>query len=233
MLEVDDISVFYGKFQALWGVSLKVNKGEIVALVGPNGAGKTTTLKTVAGLLKPVKGRIKLNGSDITGLPAHEVAKRGISMVPEGRQLFDKMTVYENLLMGAYLKKKEEIKDALELVFQLFPRLKERKNQLAGTMSGGEQQMLAVARALMSKPLLLLIDEMSLGLMPKLVSELFETVRRIREEGITILMVEQHVESALKLADRGYLMEQGRIVLEGTGEELLRSDYVKKTYLGL
>ncbi len=233
MLKIETIDVFYGKFQALWGLSLHVEKGEIVALVGPNGAGKTTTLRTVAGLLKPARGKIFFNGTEISKLPSHRIAKLGVAMVPEGRQLFEKMTVFENLLMGAYLKNEEEIKDSLEFVYQLFPRLKERKRQLAGTLSGGEQQMLAVARALMLKPSFLMIDEMSLGLMPTLVAELFKVVEKVRDEGITVLMVEQHVESALKMANRGYLMEQGRVVMEGAGNELLESEHVKKAYLGL
>lgn len=233
MLEISGIDVFYGKFQALWSVSLAVKKGEIVALIGPNGAGKTTTLRTVAGLLKPTHGLITFNNVRIDQLPPHQIAKLGIGLVPEGRQLFEKMTVYENLLMGGYLKSKGEIKDSLEFVFQLFPRLKERRNQLAGTLSGGEQQMLALARALMLKPLLLMIDEMSLGLMPKLVSQLFKVVERIRDEGVSILIVEQHVESTLKMSDRGYLMEQGKIVLEGAGEELLKSEHIRKVYLGI
>ncbi|MEM1545587.1 MAG: ABC transporter ATP-binding protein [Candidatus Methanomethylicia archaeon] len=233
MLEVNNINVFYGKFQALRSVSLTVKKGESVALIGPNGAGKTTTLKTISGLLKPVDGSITFNNTRIDKLSPHQIAKLGIGLVPEGRQLFEKLTVYENLLMGAYLKSGSEIRDTLEFVFQLFPRLKERRNQLAGTLSGGEQQMLAVARALMLKPSLLMIDEMSLGLMPKLVSQLFKVVERIKDEGVSILIVEQHVESALKMSDRGYLMEQGRIVLEGTGDEMLKSEYIRKVYLGI
>jgi len=233
MLEVNGINVFYGKFQALWGTSLTVKKGEIVALIGPNGAGKTTTLKTISGLIKPSEGAIMFNNTRIDKLPPHQIAKLGIGLVPEGRQLFEKLTVHENLLMGAYLKSKGEVRGTLEFVFQLFPRLKERRNQLAGTLSGGEQQMLAVARALMLRPSLLMIDEMSLGLMPKLVSQLFKVVERIRDEGVSILIVEQHVESVLKMSDRGYLMEQGRIVLEGTGDEMLKSDYIKKVYLGV
>jgi branched-chain amino acid transport system ATP-binding protein len=233
MLEVNSINVFYGKFQALWGTSLTVKKGEIVALIGPNGAGKTTTLKTISGLIKPTEGTITFNNTRIDKLPPHQIAKLGIGLVPEGRQLFEKLTVNENLLMGAYLKSRGEIRDTLEFVFQLFPRLKERRNQLAGTLSGGEQQMLAVARALMLKPSLLMIDEMSLGLMPKLVSQLFKVVEKIRDEGVSILIVEQHVESVLRMSDRGYLMEQGRIVLEGTGDEMLRSEHIKKVYLGV
>jgi branched-chain amino acid transport system ATP-binding protein len=232
MLEVNKIDVFYGKFQALREVSLKVDKGEIVALIGPNGAGKTTTLKTISGILKPSRGSIVFNGNRIDQLPAHKIAKLEIGLVPEGRQLFDKMTVYENLLIGAHTKPKNVAKDTLEWCFQIFPVLKERRNQLAGTMSGGEQQMLAIARTLMLKPVLLLIDEMSLGLMPRLVHDLFKVLGKIREEGITVLIVEQHVRSALELSDRGYLMEQGRVVLEGDSKEMLRSDHIMKVYLG-
>jgi len=233
MLEVDKIDVFYGKFQALREASLKVDKGEIVALIGPNGAGKTTTLKTISGVLKPSRGSIIFNGNRIDQLPPHEIAKLNIGLVPEGRQLFDKMSVYENLLIGAYVRPKNVVKDTLEWCYQIFPVLKERRNQLAGTLSGGEQQMLAIARTLMLKPVLLLIDEMSLGLMPRLAYELFKILERIRDEGITILIVEQHIRSALELSDKGYLMEQGTIVLEGNSKEMLKSDYIKKVYLGV
>jgi len=233
MLEVDKIDVFYGKFQALRETSLKVDKGEIVALIGPNGAGKTTTLKTISGLLRPSRGSIMFNGNRIDQLPPHEIAKLNIGLVPEGRQLFDKMTVYENLLIGAHIRPKNVVKDTLEWCYQIFPVLKERRNQLAGTMSGGEQQMLAIARTLMLKPVLLLIDEMSLGLMPRLAYELFKVLETIRDEGITILIVEQHIRSALELSDKGYLMEQGRIVLEGNSKEMLGSGYIKEVYLGI
>jgi len=233
MLEVDKIDVFYGKFQALRETSLKVDKGEIVALIGPNGAGKTTTLKTISGILRPSKGSIVFNGNRIDQLPPHEIAKLNIGLVPEGRQLFDKMTVYENLLIGAYIRPKNVVKDTLEWCYQIFPVLKDRRNQLAGTMSGGEQQMLAIARTLMLKPVLLLVDEMSLGLMPRLAYELFKVLETIRNEGITILIVEQHIRSALELSDKGYLMEQGTIVLEGNSKEMLRSGYIKEVYLGI
>lgn len=232
MLEINKINVFYGKFQALREVSLKVGKGEIVALIGPNGAGKTTTLRTISGLLKPSKGSITFNGKEISQLPPHEITKLGIGLVPEGRQLFEKMTVYENLLIGGHIKPKSEIKDSLEWCFQIFPRLQERRDQLAGTLSGGEQQMLAIARTLMLKPALLLADEISLGIMPILAFELFKILEKIRDEGFTILIVEQHIKTALELSDRGYLMEQGSIVLEGDSNEILESDYVKKVYLG-
>ena len=233
MLEVNGVDVFYGKFQALRDVSLRIDKGDVVALIGPNGAGKTTTLKAITGLLKPSKGSITLNGKRIDQLPAHQIAKREIGLVPEGRQLFDGLTVYENLLMGAYTRPKSMLEDSLEFCFKIFPRLKERKNQLAGTLSGGEQQMLAIARTLMLKPTLLLIDELSLGLMPKLANELFKVLETIRDQGITILLVEQHIRSALELSNRAYLMEQGRIVQEATAKEMLESEHVKTVYLGI
>jgi len=233
MLEVNGIDVFYGKFQALREVSLRIDKGDIVALIGPNGAGKTTTLKAITGLLKPSKGSITLNGNRIDQLPAHEIAKREIGLVPEGRQLFDGMTVYENLLMGAYTRPKSMLKDSLEFCFKVFPRIEERKKQLAGTLSGGEQQMLAIARTLMLKPTLLLVDELSLGLMPILAYELFKVLETISDEGITILVVEQHIRSALELSNRAYLMEQGRIVQEAAAKEMLESEHVKTVYLGI
>ena len=234
VLEVRDIDVFYGELQALWGVSLDIEEGELVALVGSNGAGKTTTLRTISGLLKPAKGYIKFMGKDITGWPPHKIAEAGIAHVPEGRQLFPKLTVMENLKMGAYTKKaREKIEDSLEFVFSLFPRLKERKNQLAGTMSGGERQMLAIARGLMLRPKLLMLDEPSLGLAPKLVLKVMDTLKRLHEEGLTILLVEQNVKYALELADRGYVLETGRVIMHGTGKELLENPKIKSAYLGL
>ncbi len=233
MLEVKGIDVFYGKFQALREVSLKIDKGDVVALIGPNGAGKTTTLKAITGLLKPSKGSITFNGKRIDQLSAHQIAKNEIGLVPEGRQLFDGLTVYENLLMGAFTRPKSMREDSLEFCFKIFPRLKERKNQLAGTLSGGEQQMLAIARTLMLKPALLLIDELSMGLMPILVAELFKVLETIRDQGMTILLVEQHIRSALELSNKAYLMEQGTIVQEATAKEMLESDHVKSVYLGM
>ncbi|HYB84429.1 MAG TPA: ABC transporter ATP-binding protein [archaeon] len=233
LLEVNGIDVFYGKFQALRGVSMKIDKGQVVSLIGPNGAGKTTTLRAITGQMKPAKGSVTLNGDRIDQLPAHEVAKKGIGMVPEGRQLFDGMTVYENLLMGAYTKPRNMLNDSLQFCFKVFPRLEERRKQLAGTLSGGEQQMLAIARTLMLKPTLLLIDELSLGLMPKLAYELFKVLETIRDQGITILVVEQHIRSALELSDRAYLMEEGRIVQEASAKEMLESEHIKSVYLGI
>ena len=234
LLKVNKINVFYGDLQALWDVSFEVYEGEKVVIVGANGAGKTTTLKTISGLLRPRSGTIEFMGQRIDRLPAHKIVELGIAHVPEGRRLFPKMTVLENLEMGAYTKRaREKFEDTLEWVFSIFPVLKERKNQIAGTMSGGERQMLAIARGLMSRPKLLMLDEPSLGLAPKLVLKTFEVIQRISEEGVTILLVEQNVRHALELADRGYVLETGRITLSGTGEELLNNDYVKKAYLGM
>lgn len=233
LLELKNVNAGYGAFRVLHDINLYVDKGEIVALVGPNGAGKTTTLKTILGLTKLFSGKIFFEGKDITKLPTHKRVALGISMVPEGRRVFPSLTVYENLLMGAYLvKDPKDIEDALELVYSLFPILKERRYQKAGTLSGGESQMLAIARALMSKPKILLTDEMSLGLAPKIVIQLFDLVKRLRDEyGITILLVEQHVKQSLEIADRGYVIELGRIILEGTAKELLANEDLRKHYL--
>lgn len=233
MLELSKIDVFYGDLQVIWDASFRVKKGEIVAILGPNGAGKTTLLKTISGVLKPRSGTITFLGERIDAVHSHQIVELGISHVPEGRRLFPQMTVLENLEMGAYSRKARKKKsDALERVFQLFPILKERKNQLAGTLSGGEQQMLAIGRGLMSNPLLLMLDEPSLGLAPKLVSKTFEIVREINDEGLTVLLVEQNIHYALELADRAHVLETGRIVLEGEGKRLLNDPYVKKAYLG-
>ncbi len=234
LLRVDKINVFYGDAQALWDVSFKVQKGEITSIVGANGAGKTTTLKTISGLLMPKSGEILLNGENITYMEPYKRVELGIAHVPEGRQLFPRLTVLENLKAAAYTKKaRENFEDTLEEVFALFPILRERRNQLAGTLSGGEQQMLAIARGLVLRPTLLMMDEPSLGLAPKLVIQILNLVRKLREEGYTILLVEQNVYHALKLSDRAYVLETGRIVKSGTGEELLRDEDVKKAYLGL
>lgn len=234
MLEVNKIDVFYGDLQVLWEVSLKVNKGEIVTVVGANGAGKTTLLRTISGLLRPKLGIITFLNKRLETLPPHKIAEEGIAHVMEGRRLFPYMTVRENLEMGAYTKaawdKREE---TMEFIFNLFPRLKEREKQLAGTLSGGEQQMLALGRALMLRPKLLLLDEPSWGLAPRIVLQLFDTIKKIRDEGVTILLVEQNVFQSLTVSDRGYVMENGRIVLEGSGESLLNNPMVKKAYLGI
>jgi branched-chain amino acid transport system ATP-binding protein len=234
MLEVCDVNTVYGKAQALWDVRLSVNEAEIVALVGSNGAGKTTLLNTISGLLRPASGSVEFLGRRIDGLPPHSVVELGISHVPEGGKVFPEMTVRENLEMGAYpysaWKQREE---TLEQVYQVFPILKEREKQLARTLSGGERQMLAIGRGLMSKPKLCLLDEPSYGLAPLLVAEIFHIIQGLRDQGITIFLIEQNVRHALEIADRAYVLENGRICLEGACDELLQSDYVRKAYLGL
>jgi len=234
VLKVENLEVSYGELKALWGVSFEVNKGEIVGYLGPNGAGKSTTFKTIVGLLKPDKGIIQYEGKRIDTIPAHKRVNLGISYVPEGRKLFPYMTVLENLLMGSYSKRaRNKREEMLEWVFQLFPRLAERKKQLARTLSGGEQQMLAIGRALMSNPTLLILDEPSLGLAPKLVDDLFKVIEQINQEGVTILISEQHIHRVFKIMDRGYIIEEGRIVLHGKPEELEGNEHVKKAYLGI
>ena len=233
MLKINDINVFYGAIHAIKGASLEVNEGEIVTLIGANGAGKSTILRTISGLLKPKGGSIEFEGRDIAGLPAHEIVKCGISQVPEGRRIFAEMTVLENLELGAFTRKdKDGIKEDMEMVFNRFPRLKERISQLAGTLSGGEQQMLAMGRALMSKPKIILMDEPSMGLSPLYVSEVFDIIREISESGTTVLLVEQNAKKALTIADRAYVLETGNIVLEGPASKLINDESVKKAYLG-
>lgn len=234
MLKVDNINVFYGELQALREVSFNVEQGEIVAIIGSNGAGKSTILKAVSGLLKPKTGSINFLGNEISKLDTNKIVDLGICQVPEGRQLFALLTVLENLKLGAYGKMaKGKYKDSLEWVYQIFPRLKEREKQKAGTLSGGEQQMLAIGRALMSRPKLLMLDEPSLGLAPNLVLSVFQVCERLHCEECTILLVEQNTQHALKLADRGYVLETGRVTLEGEGKDLLKNDYLRKAYLGL
>jgi branched-chain amino acid transport system ATP-binding protein len=230
-LNVDAIQVRYGAIVALKGVSFQVGEGEIVALLGANGAGKTTTQKTVSGMLRPATGAITFDGIRIDGIPAHDLIRLGICHVPEGRHVFPRMTVAENLDMGAFRFKKVDQGD-LDRVFELFPRLKERIKQQAGTLSGGEQQMLAIGRALMGRPRLLLLDEPSMGLAPLVVAQIFDIIREINEAGVTVLLVEQNAAQALSLADRGYVLETGEIVLQGTGSELLADDRVRAAYLG-
>ena len=233
MLSLENISVSYGAIRALKGVSMHVEQGEVVTLIGANGAGKTTTLRTITGLLSPTEGRILFEGQEISGKPTHQLVARGISMSPEGRGVFANLTVRENLQMGAYLKKnRAEIAEDLERGFRMFPRLKERESQKAGTLSGGEQQMLAMARALMSRPRLLLLDEPSLGLAPLVVHTIFEAIDEIRGEGTTILLVEQNAHAALKHSDRAYVLETGRIVMEGPSAELAADPRIKEAYLG-
>ncbi|HOK84375.1 MAG TPA: ABC transporter ATP-binding protein [Pseudothermotoga sp.] len=233
MLEVKDLHVSYGAIKALKGISFRVEKGSIVTLIGSNGAGKTTTLKAICGLVKVKSGQITLDGDDITNKPTNEIVSRKITMVPEGRRIFPNLTVYENLLVGAYQRKdKEGIKQDMEWAFSLFPRLKERINQKGGTLSGGEQQMLAIARALMSRPDLLMLDEPSLGLAPIIVEELFMVIEKIHQEGKTILLIEQNAYAALNIADYGYVLETGQIALHGPGKQLLGNERVKQAYLG-
>ncbi|WP_405761318.1 ABC transporter ATP-binding protein [Anaerovibrio slackiae] len=233
MLKINDINVFYGAIHAIKGASLEVNEGEIVTLIGANGAGKSTILRTISGLLKPKGGSIQFEGRDIAGLPAHEIVKGGISQVPEGRRIFAEMTVLENLELGAFTRKdKDGIKADMEMVFNRFPRLKERISQLAGTLSGGEQQMLAMGRALMSRPRLLLLDEPSMGLAPLLIKEIFAIIQDINKAGTTVLLVEQNANMALSIAHRAYVLETGRITLSGDAKELAASEDVRKAYLG-
>lgn len=231
MLKVDDINVYYGNIHALKGISLEVHTDEIVALIGANGAGKSTTLKTISGLMRTKTGGITLMNEDISHTDAHKLVAKGLAHVPEGRRIFLQMTVQENLEMGAYTQP-GYVKDGINDVFERFPRLKHRKNQIAGTLSGGEQQMLAMGRALMSKPKLLMLDEPSMGLAPILVQQIFDIIKELHDAGTTILLVEQNAEMALQIADRAYVLESGRITISGTGKELAQSDSIKKAYLG-
>lgn len=232
LLKVDNLEVFYGSINAIKGISFEVNEGEIVTLIGANGAGKSTTLNTVGGLLKPKAGTIEFNGESLIGIPAHKIVGKGMALCPEGRRIFQQLTVQENLDMGAYTRPNSEIADSMAMVYDQFPRLKERYKQIAGTLSGGEQQMLAMGRALMSKPKLLMLDEPSMGLAPILVEQIFEIIKELHKAGTTILLVEQNAQVALSIADRGYVLETGKIVTTGTGKELLHNDSVRKAYLG-
>ena len=233
MLEIKDLYVSYGMMEVLHGISLKVEDEELVSVIGPNGAGKSTLIKSVMGLVKPTSGQILYNGEDITKIPAHKRASMGIGYVPEGRRVFGKLSVEENLKMGAYeLKDKAQIAKNIQKVYDIFPRLGERKNQLAGSMSGGEQQMLAIGRALMLDPKMLLIDEVSMGLLPIMVNPCFYVIKQLNDQGITILVVEQNANKALKVADRGYVLETGNIIISDTAENMRSDDTVKKAYLG-
>ncbi len=233
LLEVNDIHVSYGMIKAIKGVSFNVNEGEVVSLIGANGAGKTTTLHTISGLLKPDSGNILFDGTDITKVPAHKLIKLGIAHVPEGRRVFANLSVYDNLMMGAFSRKnKDETEENLENVYVRFPRLKERKIQLAGTLSGGEQQMLAMGRALMGNPRIILMDEPSMGLSPILVSEIFDIIKAISESGKTVLLVEQNAKKALSISDRAYVLETGLISMSGDASEIINDDRVRKAYLG-
>ncbi len=234
MLELKNIDAYYGLVQALWDISIKVEKQTIVSIVGANGAGKTTIMRIISGIIKSKKGQVFFDGEDITNKESHKIVNRGIAHVPEGRQIFPHMSVYENLEMGAIFRDeaKSVMADTIDYVYTLFPRLKERTKQLAGTMSGGERQMLAIGRALMAKPKLLLIDEPSLGLAPSLVIDVFKAVKEVLKQGVTVLLVEQNVQKSLKLASRGYVLDNGRITLSGTGKELLENPHMKAAYLG-
>ena len=233
MLEVKDLQVYYGVIQALKGISFHVNQGEVIALIGANGAGKTTTLQTLTGILSPKSGSIVFEGKDLTRTPAHKIVEMGMAHVPEGRRVFADMSVYENLLLGAYTRKdKAEIAESLASVYKRFPRLEERKGQRAGTLSGGEQQMLAMGRALMSRPRIILMDEPSMGLSPIFVNEIFDIIREVSESGTTVLLVEQNAKKALSIADRAYVLETGSITMDGKAEDLLNDEDVQKAYLG-
>ena len=233
LLEVKDLQVYYGVIQALRGISFHVNQGEVIALIGANGAGKTTTLQTLTGILSPKSGSIVFVGKDLTRTPAHKIVEMGMAHVPEGRRVFADMSVYENLLLGAYTRKdKAEIAESLASVYKRFPRLEERKGQRAGTLSGGEQQMLAMGRALMSRPRIILMDEPSMGLSPIFVNEIFDIIREVSESGTTVLLVEQNAKKALSIADRAYVLETGSITMDGKAEDLLNDEAVQKAYLG-
>lgn len=233
MLEIRDLEVYYGMIQAIKGISFDVKEGEVIALIGANGAGKTTTLHTITGLLPAKAGTIIFEGQDITKVPGYKIVSKGMAHVPEGRRVFAELSVYQNLKMGAYTRKdKDEIAGNLEMVYKRFPRLKERKNQMAGTLSGGEQQMLAMGRALMSQPKIILMDEPSMGLSPIFVNEIFDIIREVSAAGTTVLLVEQNAKKALSIADRAYVLETGRITLQGDAKELMNDESVKKAYLG-
>lgn len=234
LLSLDDVRACYGDFQALFNITLEIRAGEIVTLIGANGAGKTTTLRVISGLLRSQHGKLEFEGQDISRLPPHEIVIRGVSHVPEGRQLFPHMSVEENLALGAYIGRvRPRLKELMEEQFEFFPRLKERRGQLAGTLSGGEQQMVAIARGLMAAPKLLLLDEPSLGLAPKIVEEVFAKVQQIGKSGVTVLIVEQNVVDGLSISDRGYVVENGEITLQGTPKELLGNEQIRAAYLGL
>ncbi len=233
MLEIKDLEVYYGVIQAIKGISFEVNEGEVIALIGANGAGKTTILHTITGLLEARKGSVVFEGKEITKVPAHKIVSMGMAHVPEGRRVFANLTVLQNLRMGAYTRKdKDEIEETLKTIYKRFPRLEERQNQMAGTLSGGEQQMLAMGRALMSHPKIILMDEPSMGLSPIFVNEIFDIIKSVSASGTTVLLVEQNAKKALSIADRAYVLETGKIVLEGKAEELLHNDSIKKAYLG-
>jgi branched-chain amino acid transport system ATP-binding protein len=234
MLEIENLSAAYGMVQILRDVTFKVEQGEIVSIIGPNGAGKTTLVKTIMGFLHPKTGTVKFKGENIEKLPTYKIVKKGLTMIPEGREIFPRMTVEENLMLGAYgIKDKAKIKETKEKAFEIFPILKKKDKALAQTLSGGEQQMLVICRSLMSNPELLILDEPSLGLAPIIVEKVLDTVRTINEEGVTVLLVEQNIQDSLNIADRGYVLEEGKIILEGKSRELLSNSHIKEVYLGL
>ena len=234
MLEVENVSAAYGLIQILWDVSFKIREKEIVSIIGPNGAGKTTLVKTIMGLLPAKNGTIRFKGENIEKLPPYEIVKKGVTLIPEGREVFPRMTVEENMLLGAYtINDKNAVKESKERIYQIFPVLKKKEKALAQTLSGGEQQMLVICRSLMSNPELLILDEPSLGLAPIIVGKVLDTLRKINEEGVTILLVEQNIRDSLNIADRGYVLEEGKIIIEGKGRELLSNDHIKEVYLGI
>ncbi len=234
MLEVENISAGYGLVQVLWNVSFKINEKEIVSIIGPNGAGKTTLVKTIAGLIQAKNGSVRFRGENIESLPPYEIVKKGITLIPEGRDIFPRLTVDENLMLGAYtIKDKSKVKDTKEKVYQIFPVLKKKEKALAQTLSGGEQQMLVICRSLMSNPALLILDEPSLGLAPIIVEKVLDTLEKINEDGVTILLVEQNIRESLNIAHRAYVLEEGKIIIEGKGRELLSNEHIKEVYLGI
>ncbi len=234
MLEVENVSAAYGLIQILWDVSFKIREKEIVSIIGPNGAGKTTLVKTIMGVLPAKNGTIRFKGENIEKLPTYEIVKKGVTLIPEGREIFPRMTVEENMLLGAYtINDKNAVKESKERIYQIFPVLKKKEKALAQTLSGGEQQMLVICRSLMSNPELLILDEPSLGLAPIIVGKVLDTLRKINEEGVTILLVEQNIRDSLNIADRGYVIEEGKIIIEGKGRELLSNDHIKEVYLGI
>jgi len=234
MLEVENVSAAYGLIQILWDMSFKIKEKEIVSIIGPNGAGKTTLVKTIMGLLPAKNGTIRFKGENIEKLPTYEIVKKGVTLIPEGREIFPKMTVEENMLLGAYtIKDKNAVKESKKRNYQIFPVLKKKEKALAQTLSGGEQQMLVICRSLMSNPELLILDEPSLGLAPIIVGKVLDTLRKINEEGVTVLLVEQNIRDSLNIADRGYVLEEGKIIIEGKGRELLSNDHIKEVYLGI
>jgi branched-chain amino acid transport system ATP-binding protein len=234
MLEAKNISTGYGMIQILWDVSFKINEKEIVSIIGPNGAGKTTLVKTIMGLLPTKTGSIQFNGENIENLPSYEIVKKKISLIPEGREIFPRMTVEENVLLGAYtISNKQQVKNSQERIYQIFPVLQKKEKTLAQNLSGGEQQMLVIGRSLMSSPKLLILDEPSLGLAPIIVAKVLDTLRQINDEGVAILLVEQNIRDSLNIADRGYVLEEGKIIIEGAGRELLSNDHIKEVYLGI